>query len=607
MKPILLRAFAILLLSPCGWAQIGGDQLGTHDLTPSGTSPVKGPMTNACLYCHAPHGATTQPTPLWNQQLSTQTYNFYTSTTYHQTAVQPALNSPSKLCLSCHDGTVAPGQTMAYGTLGMSGSMKTTSRFGSDLKSSHPFSLQTPLVDTPNLNALLFGNPAQTADPAVKVINGTVECTTCHEPHFQNIDKTLPLFLARDSSNSQLCLACHDPNRLVNGQQNSLSGWGGSIHAVATNITANKPYVGGYTSVAMNGCNSCHMPHNALGPARLLRGANEQDCLSCHAGTNLLPSILNVAAEFAKPGAHPVPTANNQHDRAEPAVLNNNRHATCVDCHNPHATQMTGGFNLPPGIRPSQTAVVGVSGTDGTTVINPAVNQHENCLRCHGTSAGKTTNVITYGYMPTRLVTSGDPLNVIPEFALAATSSHPVMHDRSSTLPQPSLRPQMLQQDGVTLGRAMGTRIFCTDCHNDDDNREFGGTGPNGPHGSKWKHLLERRYELSQTTAPGGTITNLFPNPDLSLAGPYAMCGKCHDLNTVLNASWSSHSSHVKQGFSCSVCHTAHGTGGKNANVSGERLVNFDIAVVGANGTQPISYNRATNTCTLVCHGQNHN
>jgi hypothetical protein len=46
--------------------------------------------------------------------------------------------------------------------------------------------------------------------------------------------------------------------------------------------------------------------------------------------------------------------------------------------------------------------------------------------------------------------------------------------------------------------------------------------------------------------------------------------------------------------------------GGVNANVSGERLVNFDIGVVAANGGSPISYSRATGTCALVCHGEAH-
>lgn len=587
--------------------QLGGDQLGSHDLSPAGPSLVKGGLGNACLYCHAPHGSMPSPTPLWNQQLSIQTYNFYSSTTYHQTATQPALNSPSKLCLSCHDGTVAPGQTVAFGPIPVIGTMKTTSVFGTDLKSSHPFSLKTPLVDSPNVNALLFANPGKTADPAVRLINGTIECTTCHEPHFENIDKVLPLFLVRDSSSSQLCLACHDPTRVVNGQSNFLAGWGLSIHATAAHTTANKPYVGGYGTVAQNGCNGCHMPHNASGPARLLRSPNEQDCASCHAGTNTIPAALNVFSEFAKTGSHPVPSANNLHDRAEPGLLNNNRHATCVDCHNPHASQQTTTWGIPPGLRPSQLATVGINASDGMTVVNPAVNQYDNCLRCHGTSSGKVVNNITFGYLPARMVFLADPLNVIPQFTLTASSSHPVIHDRNSTLPQPSLRTQMLQLDGATLGRNMGTRIFCTDCHNADDNREFGGAGPNGPHGSKWTHILERRYEISQTTAPGAAIGNLFPNPDLTVAGPYALCGKCHDLaQIVANTTFSQHARHTNDGFSCSVCHTAHGIGGTNANISGDRLINFDINVVAPNGATPITYNRTTGTCTLVCHTHAH-
>jgi hypothetical protein len=84
----------------------------------------------------------------------------------------------------------------------------------------------------------------------------------------------------------------------------------------------------------------------------------------------------------------------------------------------------------------------------------------------------------------------------------------------------------MINFDGSSQGRIMGTRILCTDCHNSDDNCEFGGRGPNGPHGSKWTHILERRYKFSQVSAgalPGTTITNLFPNPDLSVNGPYGL------------------------------------------------------------------------------------
>jgi hypothetical protein len=288
--------------------------------------------------------------------------------------------------------------------------------------------------------------------------------------------------------------------------------------------------------------------------------------------------------------------------------LNNNRHAGCVDCHNPHAAQSGGTFTAPPGVRMAQTSVTGVSGQDGMTALTPAANQYENCLRCHGTSSGKgTTTTVNYGYLPARVVNSGDPLNLIPQFAVTATSSHPVMHDRSSALTQPSLLPQMLNLDGTTAGRAMGTRIFCTDCHNSDDNREFGGSGANGPHGSKYNHVLERRYEMSQASAPGTTITNLFPQPDLTVAGPYAMCAKCHDLSQVLTDTGFPHAKHVVEiGASCSVCHTAHGMGAQNASITGERLVNFDLGVVAPLGATPITYNGPTKSCTLTCHGDSH-
>ena len=217
--------------------------------------------------------------------------------------------------------------------------------------------------------------------------------------------------------------------------------------------------------------------------------------------------------------------------------------------------------------------------------------------------------LIKYGYLPTRLVFTGDALNLVPQFSPSATSSHPVAHDSSSSLPQPSLLTNMLNQNGIASTRLVGTRIFCTDCHASDDNREFGGTGPNGPHGSVYPHILERNYQMSQAAAPGGTVTNTFPNPDLSPQGPYAMCAKCHNLSNILtNTSWAQHSDHIaNDGFSCSVCHTAHGMSPGSGSVSGERLVNFDINVVGQNQGLPISYNRATNSCTLTCHNAAHN
>jgi predicted CXXCH cytochrome family protein len=616
-----MAALVCMLIAGAGvaWAQqVSGDVLGMHNLSMASGASVYSQGSLGCTFCHAPHSGVGGNTPLWNQTLSKATYTPYSSTTYNDTGnTQPALGQTSSLCLSCHDGTVAVGQTAAYGTLPVTGSMSSGDSFGMNLSGTHPFSLVLPMKDASNLVSSLVSQ-GKTADPtgAVSLINGNIECTSCHSPHVQGIDRVAQNFLVRDSSGGQMCLACHDPNRVVTDQPNPLAGWTNSIHQTATNQPAGNANVGVYSTVALNACTSCHADHNSTAPARLLRAATPaapavdaatQSCMTCHNGGTLLsPAAPNVMAEMAKIG-HPAPAGTNFHDAAETAVLNNNRHATCVDCHSPHGSNQVIAFPVPPAIRISQANVTGISASDGTTALLPAVNQYENCLRCHGTSVGKQ-RLLIYGYAPTRVVSAPDPLNVIAEFSASATSSHPVTHVRMSPLPQPSLLTNMLNQNG-TPSRLMGVQILCSDCHNSDDNREFGGTGPNGPHGSVNSHILEHNYQFSQSVTPGGLVTNTFPNPDLSLNGPYGMCAKCHNLSNVIgNASFLQHSNHISQdGFSCSTCHTSHGMGSISPSVSGERLVNFDANVVGQNNGAPISYNRSSNTCTLTCHQTAHN
>lgn len=608
----------MILIAGASWGQVG-DTLGMHDLAPDSGSQVTTQSPMGCTLCHAPHSGVGGNTPLWNQTLSNATYTPYNSTTYHQKGnARPNLGGGSSLCLSCHDGTVAVGQTAVFGQIPTSGHLSDLDSFGTNLVSSHPFSVVLPLKDASNLAASLTQS-GKTADlsGAVHLVNGNIECTSCHNAHVQGIDKIAQEFLVRDSSAGQMCLACHDPNRVTQGQVNPLAGWFDSRHKSATNQVTADAKVGSYTTVALNACTSCHMNHNASSAARLLRPANPtlpnldnttQDCVTCHNGGNLIsPAAPNIMSEFAKV-SHLLPAGNNGHDAAEAAVLVNNRHATCVDCHNPHAAAQEVTFGAPPTIRPPQTGATGVSASDGVTVLTPVVNQYETCFRCHGTGAGKQ-KLLIYGYSPFRAVAAADCLNEIAPFSATATSSHPVTHDRSSTLPEPSLLVNMLNLNGTNSSRAVGVRVFCTDCHDSDDNREFGGTGPNGPHGSSNSHILERNYQFSQAAVPGGIVTNTFPNPDLTVKGPYAMCGKCHDLRQVLaDTSWAKHSTHVgTDGFSCSVCHAAHGMGGASPNITGERLVNFDVNVVGSNNNLPISYNRSSGTCTLTCHQVAHN
>lgn len=631
MKLKSLIAGVVLLAGTGAFAQFSGDVLGQHQLSVGSGSRVTGQATG-CLYCHAPHSGLASGTGLWNQKLATTTYVPYASSTYRQKGnPTPPLASDSSLCLSCHDGTVAVGQTIAYGQMIMSGTMNGTDLIGAadtsnqhPLQPQHPFSVATPLQDSLDLISTLVSG--KTGDTAVNLIKGNVECTSCHDPHVQNKDQVSTTFLVRDNSKGQMCLACHDPNRTAAGQanlgqwqKNPLALWTHSAHAQAANQVAANANVGAYATVAQNACLSCHMPHNAPGPTRLTRAPNEQDCVNCHSGgTNVAPAAPNVFAEYTQAGnvGHPFPQGANNHDATEDrigqnVVLNNNRHATCVDCHNAHSSLPVASFtNLqPPSIRPSQTGVAGVS-ADGTTIVNPAVNQYENCLRCHGNSSGKVANPV-FGYLPMRAVGLADALNLIPQFASTATSAHPVMYPSSgSALPQPTLLSNMWNLTGTAQVRSMGSQILCTDCHNNDDSRESGGNSPNGPHGSKYSHILERQYPFTQAPVPGQPIPSqfLYPNPNLSPTGTYALCAKCHDL-TRLDQSWNNHLFHVNAGFSCSVCHTPHGMGSTSATISGQRLVNFDVNVVAPNGATPItySYNGGNASCTLTCHGHSHN
>jgi len=675
LLPLRLGVGLAIFLAFAGAAYAQTDVIGAHDLSPGGTSPIKGTLGGSCLYCHAPHGGINgtpgvAQTPLWDQKLSTATsYQFYTSVTMTNTTNGAlTLGSNSTLCLSCHDGTVAvsPGTLVPYGNVTMTGQMNPNDVLTAPaLAAMHPINFTLPIQPAAGLWSYLSDKPPYTADTtgAVKLIKGNVECGSCHTPHVQFVnqsDLNDPYFLVLDNTSGALCKACHTTvpsgtgmgtnpvdarqiglqapgtplaSKAAASKPNPLAGWSTSIHATASNrvpsqitiqtttmtsqgsVTSKaQATLGSYGTVARNACSSCHATHNAQGTHSLLRAADDQACLVCHNGSsNTSPPTANVLAETIAPKyGHAFAPGNSGHLPQEAALLNQNRHVTCVDCHNAHTANRVTSFPAAPTLRPSQNQIMGISAGDGKTVLTPASNQYENCLRCHGTSTGKQVKSI-YGYSPVRVVAASDPLNVIPEFSTLATSSHPVFHDNNSPYPQPSLRANMLNLDGRTLGRSMSVRILCTDCHNSDDNREFGGSGPSGPHGSIFPHILERRYESSQAPLPGKLVTNLFPNPSLSAqggpsGGPYALCAKCHDLNQILsNTSFSEHARHVQQdGFSCSVCHTGHGMGAQSGTISGERLVNFDARVVSPNGATPISYNRATNSCALVCHNYSH-
>jgi predicted CXXCH cytochrome family protein len=505
------------------------------------------------------------------------------------------------------------GRTVAIGTLQMTGALR--ANLGAQLEGSHPFSMQPQLQDDATLVPTLVASHT-TKDDAVSLVDNNIECSTCHDVHNQYKDPRSPKFLVRDNTESRLCFACHDVGaRTVGGISNSLTAWPNSAHAMSTVTVAQTAQLGGYSTVREFACSNCHRSHNALGMGLLRKNPNRpanvddtsQACLACHDGSDSLAQpLLKVLEAFNGQQGHPFSDLNNPHAENEPVVLDRNRHTTCADCHDPHAAQPTTSFSATPDLRPSQIGVAGVT-LEGANVTT-ATYQYENCLRCHGASQNKQS-LAAYGYMPARALFSGDTLDVSLQFAHGATSAHPVMRD-AGNLARPSLLRSMWNIGGTVQGRLIGSRILCTDCHNNDNNREFGGTGPNGPHGSTNNHILERQYLMSSVgtgNSPGTAIVNLNPEPilDPAPASPYALCAKCHDLNYInSSASWSEHSKHIKKGFSCSACHSAHGVPAGTSSVTGSALVSFDMNVVGSNNNLPVSYNGSS--CTLRCHEKAH-
>ncbi|MFQ6108814.1 MAG: cytochrome C, partial [Candidatus Aminicenantales bacterium] len=100
-KALILSAIALLgVLVTVALAQISGT---AHDFS-GDTWNTSGEI---CIVCHTPHNADTSVSaaPLWNHDVTTATYTLYSSSTLDATLGQPG--DISKLCLSCHDGTVA--------------------------------------------------------------------------------------------------------------------------------------------------------------------------------------------------------------------------------------------------------------------------------------------------------------------------------------------------------------------------------------------------------------------------------------------------------------------------------------------------------------------
>ncbi|NOY67731.1 MAG: cytochrome c3 family protein [Gammaproteobacteria bacterium] len=211
LKSAILAIFLLSLFQNTLAGNIAGS---AHDFSVLGWSGGE-----ICVACHTPHAAdTTVSAPLWNHTVTATNFTMYTSPTLDATSTgQPG--GTSRLCLSCHDGTVAIDSFggAVGGTL-MTGRVAVGT--GGNLGDDHPISitydsalaaldgsLLDPSVATATVG--LAGGKTKTGTiAAVLLTAGTVQCSSCHDVH-NTFTVGAPL-LKITTAGSQLCFTCHD-------------------------------------------------------------------------------------------------------------------------------------------------------------------------------------------------------------------------------------------------------------------------------------------------------------------------------------------------------------------------------------------------------------
>lgn len=348
---VLLAAVVLTLFASTAGAVRKNDVLNSlHNLSATATYQPYAPArtvtatseTQICVFCHTPHGASTRDVggnaiaaQLWNRRVPLSTgYTGYSSSSLDAATIQAGFSGQpggsSKLCLSCHDGTLAVNTvnvingTASYApgvNIPMTGGVTTlppgtytaTSGFtpvtGTNLTNDHPISVDftstlaardgelRPVANTAlqNWNAGsgtdIIGKrgsgykPLLPLEPSGSGGTGQVQCAACHDPHIVETDTTQgdQMFLRTNrfqqaaatgtytQANDIICLGCHEKN---NG---AVGAWAYSSHG--NSLVATQTYTAGAVTprefpanqpVWKASCLNCHQGHTLQGAKYLL-------------------------------------------------------------------------------------------------------------------------------------------------------------------------------------------------------------------------------------------------------------------------------------------------------------------------------------------------
>lgn len=478
------------LATACVAASAGAQQSvvdSVHNLSATGAGEIRAVSEQqVCIFCHTPHRSAAAR-PLWNRQEPLTPYTVYTSSALDAEPGQPT--GASKMCLSCHDGSIALGSVLSRSqVIRMAGGITTlppgSSNLGTDLSDDHPISFRYD-TQLASLDVQL-ANPHALPPPVHLDANGELQCTACHDPH----DNVFGDFLVMDNAASSLCIACHQ--------------------------------ISDTTVRAHTECRACHQTHSApSGPFLLVEDTVTTTCLKCHDGS--VPFAGDILSDLVKVSTHDTNRPIDPPQRTG--------HTTCSDCHEPH-TMMTGGLPVAPDMPANFGRHSGDVASGGQ--VQSATYEYEVCFKCHG----DLTQVWHVPWISRQITQASTRL----QFEPSNPSYHPVVAvGRNSNVP--SLSPSWTE----------GSLVLCSDCHGSDTSRKAGGTGPDGVHGSNQAPLLLERYDIIDFTPEsslayalcyrchlrngfGGILDDAsFPH-SVHVVDSRTTCSTCHDAHGISSA-----------------------------------------------------------------------
>lgn len=474
-------------------AQVISIRGGPHDLSAGGPGPVRAASEDQiCIFCHTPHNASPVGA-LWNRSLSPAAYSVYTSPSLDALPGQPT--GTSKLCLSCHDGTIALGGVLSRDApILMAGGVTRMpdghANLGTNLSDDHPISF-------------VYDSSLASRDPSLRDPNGLpqqirldsnreLQCSSCHDAH----NNAFGQFLVMRNDTSDLCISCHQIN------QTDVAG-----HAQ---------------------CIACHQSHTApSGPFLLRQRTVDQTCLACHDGS--IHGAADIASEMRKRSAHAT---------SERAIAADGQPAAgCTGCHDPHTMQHDIATGRRLGQAPTPPARGRLGRIDGVNVsgapVRIAGTESEVCYRCHADTSTLLPSV------PRLRPTS----NIRLQFNPSSASMHPVGAP-GRAMQVPSLRP----------GWTVSSVIECSDCHGAEEGAPAGVHGSSNP-----MLLSDRYETADYTSESGSTYAlcyrchdresildnRSFPLHRLHVVDQRTSCAACHDGHGIPasqgNASANSH------------------------------------------------------------------